>query len=63
MGTIFLAFTYVITYARVELFQVLTHMDAISVTDARAKYRLIDEAAAAHEPILITGQRNNAEMI
>ncbi len=39
-------------------------MDAISATDARAKlYRLIDEAAAAHEPILITGQRNNAVLV
>lgn len=39
-------------------------MDAISATDARAKlYRLIDEAAAAHEPILITGQRNNAILV
>lgn len=39
-------------------------MDAISATDARAKlYRLIDEAAAAHEPILITGPRNNAVLV
>lgn len=39
-------------------------MNAISATDARAKlYRLIDETAAAHEPILITGQRNNAVLV
>jgi prevent-host-death family protein len=39
-------------------------MDVISATDARAKlYRLIDEAAAAHQPILITGQRNNAVLV
>lgn len=39
-------------------------MNAISATDARAKlYRLIDEAAAAHQPILITGQRNNAVLV
>ena len=39
-------------------------MDVISATDARAKlYRLIDEAAAGHEPILITGQRNDAVLV
>jgi prevent-host-death family protein len=41
-----------------------TPMDVISATDARAKlYRLIDEAATAHKPILITGQRNNAVLV
>lgn len=39
-------------------------MDAISATDARAKLcHLIDEATAAHEPILIMGQRNNAVLV
>jgi prevent-host-death family protein len=39
-------------------------MDIISATEARAKlYRLIDEAATVHEPILITGQRNNAVLV
>ncbi len=39
-------------------------MDAISATDAGAKlYHLIDEAAEAHEPILITGQRHNAILV
>lgn len=39
-------------------------MNAISATEARAKlYNLIDEAAAAHEPILITGKRNNAVLV
>ena len=39
-------------------------MDAISATDARARlYRLIDETAAAHEPVLITGQRHNAVLV
>jgi len=36
----------------------------ISVSQARANiYKLIDETAQSHEPILITGKRNNAVMI
>lgn len=36
----------------------------MSATDARARlYRLIDEAAETHEPILITGKRNNAVLL
>ncbi len=39
-------------------------MDVLSATQARAKlYRLIDETANAHKPVLITGQRNNAVLI
>jgi antitoxin YefM len=39
-------------------------MATFSATEARAKlYRLIDEAAASHEPILITGKRSNAILI
>lgn len=39
-------------------------MNAISATEASAKlYRLIDETAAAHEPLLITGERNNAVLV
>lgn len=39
-------------------------MDSISATEAQSKlYRLIDETAEAHKPILITGQRNNAVLI
>ena len=39
-------------------------MFTFKVTDARAKlYRLIDEAAASHEPILITGKRANAVLL
>ena len=39
-------------------------MDIFSATEARAKlYRLIDETAAAHEPVLITGQRTNAVLV
>ena len=36
----------------------------ISVSKARENiYKLIDETAISHEPILITGKRNNAVML
>lgn len=39
-------------------------MDVMSATQARAKlYRLIDETADAHKPVLITGSRNNAVLV
>lgn len=39
-------------------------MDVLSATQARARlFRLIDETANAHKPVLITGQRNNAVLI
>jgi len=39
-------------------------MTAITVSDARANlYRLIDEAASSHQPLLISGKRNNAVLI
>ena len=39
-------------------------MTAISASEARANlYRLIDETAASHQPLLITGKRNNAVLI
>jgi len=39
-------------------------MTTISASDARARlYRLMDETAASHEPILITGKRSNAVLI
>lgn len=39
-------------------------MSAITASEARAKlYRLIDEAAASHQPLLISGKRNNAVLI
>jgi len=37
-------------------------MNFLSATAARL-YRLIDETAAAHEPVLIRGQRTNAILI
>jgi prevent-host-death family protein len=39
-------------------------MTTISITEARAKlYKLVDQASAEGEPILITGKRNNAVLI
>lgn len=39
-------------------------MPTLTISEARARlYRLIDEAAASHEPIRITGKRNNAVLI
>jgi prevent-host-death family protein len=39
-------------------------MDTISASDARARlYNLIDETAASHAPVQITGKRNNAVLI
>ena len=39
-------------------------MSALSASEARANlYRLIDEAAESHIPILITGKRNNAVLV
>ena len=39
-------------------------MTTVTATEARTNlYRLIDEVAASHEPVLITGKRTNAIMI
>jgi prevent-host-death family protein len=39
-------------------------MDVINVTKARAElYRLIDETAKSHEPVIISGKRNNAVLV
>jgi len=39
-------------------------MTNISITEARAKlYKLVDQASAVGEPILITSKRNNAVLI
>jgi prevent-host-death family protein len=39
-------------------------MTAITASEARANlYRLIDEAASSHRPLLITGTRNNAVLV
>lgn len=39
-------------------------MGTISATEARANlYRLIDEAATSHQPLLIAGKRNTAVLV
>jgi len=39
-------------------------MTAITASEAQADlYRLIDEAAISHQPVLITGKSNNAVLI
>ena len=39
-------------------------MPTLTVTEARAKlYKLLDDVAESHEPILITGKRTNAVLI
>lgn len=39
-------------------------MSTLTVTEARAKlYKLVDDVAESHEPILITGKRTNAVLI
>jgi len=39
-------------------------MTSLTVTEARANlYKLLDEVAESHEPILITGKRSNAILI
>jgi len=39
-------------------------MNILNATEARSKlYRLIDETAESHEPIVITGKRRNAVLI
>jgi prevent-host-death family protein len=39
-------------------------MESLTATDARARlYRLIDETADSHEPVVIIGKRNRAVLI
>ena len=39
-------------------------MDIISASEARERlYHLIDETAASHAPVTITGKRNNAVLV
>lgn len=39
-------------------------MQTVTASEARANlYRLIDDAAANHEPLVITGKRNNAVLV
>jgi antitoxin YefM len=39
-------------------------MKTLTATQARANfYRIIDDVAISHEPVLITGKRNNAVLL
>ena len=39
-------------------------MTVLKASDARARlYRLIDETAASHEPVVIAGKRHNAVLL
>lgn len=39
-------------------------MTVLKASNARAKlYRLIDETTSSHQPVLITGKRNNAVLV
>jgi antitoxin YefM len=39
-------------------------MDILSATEARANlFRLIDEAAESHQPVVISGKRNSAVLV
>jgi len=39
-------------------------MATLTASEARSKlYRLIDETAASHRPVLITGKRSNAVLV
>ena len=39
-------------------------MTTVNVTEARANlYKLIDDASASHEPVVITGKRGNAGLL
>lgn len=39
-------------------------MTSIPVTQARSKlYQLVDDASSSHEPVQITGKRNNAVLV
>ena len=39
-------------------------MNALTASEARANlYRLMDETASSHKPVLISGKRNNAVLI
>lgn len=40
------------------------YMNILKATEARSKlYSLIDETSSSHQPIIITGKRNNAVLV
>jgi len=55
---------YVLTYDDTFQHNSVTLMQTLSASEARANlYRLIDQAAESHEPIIITGKRSNAVLL
>ncbi len=49
---------------KADAFPYAWHMTSLPVTQARSRlYQLLDEAAASHEPIQITGKRTNAVLL
>jgi prevent-host-death family protein len=55
--------TYVIAYSLAKRSQRYI-MPTLNATEARSKlYKLIDEAATSHEPIIIRGKRGSAVLI
>jgi prevent-host-death family protein len=55
---------YVIQYHHVLINVQGMGMHTLSVSEARSNlYRLIDEAAASHTAVVITGKRNNAVLV
>jgi len=49
---------------KADAFTHALRMTSLPVTQARSKlYALLDEAAASHEPIQITGKRSNAVLV
>ncbi|HCP31743.1 TPA: type II toxin-antitoxin system prevent-host-death family antitoxin [Candidatus Acetothermia bacterium] len=39
-------------------------MSSVNATEARSRlYKLLDEVAQSHEPVLITGKRSNAVLV
>jgi len=56
--------SYAITYHHYTASQRRNNMATISASEARSRlYRLIDETASSHEPVLITGKRANAVLV
>jgi len=60
-----LANTYVITYIHtMKVATTITTITTITVSQARANlFKLLDQAASSHEPIRITGRRNDGVLI
>ncbi len=55
---------YVLVYVLINVRLMEGLMATITATEARSKlFRLIDETAESHQPVLISGKRNSAVLI